>query len=275
MEHREASLLLAELRDGQLTEEVAAAVARHADGCEECRGWVEAYALLRRAVEADDESLPAHPPGDHIARFAVAPETMDDVQCAAVATHVRTCESCRRELETTRLAVADSAGTARQGWWRPSDPTFRVALAASLLVALLAYPAHRGLRTVMGPTTEYSGPVGYLLLTGEPRGETPIETMTIRPGQPYLLIAVAMTLPEGIAPDDRLVVRTLQDGRIVWETPLTAAEIAAELAQFEVLFLQLPSSWFPAGDYELQLSATKTDEILFSSRFRLQPGDER
>lgn len=274
MDHRGVSPLLADYRDGRLAPETEAAVDRHVKDCADCAAWLETLGLLARAGRRD-ESSPGHPSSDRIATFAVQPEAMDRADLALVAEHARGCSSCRQELETTRRAVGEARGAARSGaWWSPSHPTFRVAMAAGLLIGLLAYPAYRGVRFITVGASEWAGPVGYLMLSGETRSDEMVETLVIRPGQPSVLLAVAVTAPTEAAPGELFDVEILEEsGKTVWQTALTTAALEAEVAEFEVLFLQVPVLRLPPGEYTLQVSATKTDETIFLSRFRLRAGD--
>ena len=307
MDHQQASLLLSDLREGRLDHRMAADVEAHLAECQECREWSETYGLFSETLEEeDDDKAEDHPSSEEIARFAIEPETLADQDLSRIALHLRACKRCATELDTTREAVAASRvesiahPPSPRAWWTPANPNFRAAVAAVIVLAALVYPAYlglyrlpqatdrvhgvqserdrletdnRSLRDELERAGSWSGPVGYLLLAGTMRGEGPVETLRLRPGQPHVSIAVRPDLPTGTPADASLTleIRAVND-QAVWRAEMSAGEMQSDLAEFEVVFLQIPAAILPPGSYELRLfRSSAPDDLLLQAPFRIDP----
>lgn len=249
IDHGDARLLLSDLLEGRLGRTEKEAVQAHLESCARCRSWVETYTLAREAL---DEDRLHHLPSGEVAQFAIEPEQLEPEQLERIATHLRSCESCKDEVETCR----DASAAARHGGRRRSvtGRNLRVALAAAIALATVAYPIYIGISRP-GPdagSDAWSGPVGYVMLTDITRGGGDREVLTPRPGQPYLVLAVQPDLPTSLTPDQviRVAIRDA-DGELAWQTDLTAAALERDLAAFDVVLLLIPTTRLPAGDYDL------------------------
>ncbi len=130
MRHLEASNLLTHYVSGVLRPERREDLEEHLIQCSECAEWVATYSLFT-------EALVEHPPSLELARFSLAPETLDPPSRERCAEHVERCRECRDQLGLVRQAASETKPvrepapvripTRRRGW---------VALAACAILAL-------------------------------------------------------------------------------------------------------------------------------------------
>jgi hypothetical protein len=281
MDHDEAKLLLSEYLEGTLDESLQAHVRAHVDACAECRAWIESYQLVEKAMSKDSET---HPSSDDLAAFTVEPESLAAPTLASIARHISRCESCREIVEATRDAVQSapetttSAVASRRG-------TMWTALAAAIAVVALGCAAYLGLGRVpalsrdnhelrqrLERVSDWSGAVGYLMLTDSTRSSSPPPSLEPRQNQPWVTLAVGLELPGDVAPAVGVRFRIFRlEGEPVWNENMPAGEVRRLLQAHEVLLLQVPSSSLPPGAYELRVAlATAPQSRLLTSRFEIR-----
>ncbi|MFQ5351317.1 MAG: zf-HC2 domain-containing protein, partial [Thermoanaerobaculia bacterium] len=137
MNHRQATRHLGDLLTGELAGDRRDELTAHLERCEECRGWSETYGFLSDALRADREA--EHPASEQLAHLAVDAALLTAPEREHLAAHLEECSDCRRELELSRDALADSRKrltVARFPVRLPASATARrLALAASLILA--------------------------------------------------------------------------------------------------------------------------------------------
>lgn len=140
--HPESALRLADYARRRLDPAGQAEVAAHLPGCAECRGMLEAYALMESASAEAAGATSAHLTGAAIAALAV--QGSASRPAPDVARHLDACRDCAGDLRLAR-AANDSAASPRhgiaglQGSAPGPSPVTRwlLPLAAVLAIALL------------------------------------------------------------------------------------------------------------------------------------------
>lgn len=137
MRHDPLESRLAAYAAGDLGPRAGARLERHLAVCGECRDWLDTYRLL-----ASDLSPDEHVPSPLLATLA-AGGALDRREEGQVRSHLEACAPCRRELETTRRALAAARRPSRrQASIRrfpgaASTVPVRMAVAAGILLAIL------------------------------------------------------------------------------------------------------------------------------------------
>jgi predicted anti-sigma-YlaC factor YlaD len=134
--HAEATLRLADYARRRLDDAGQAEVAAHLTGCSECRGMLEAYALMEAAGPAE-----AHLTGAAIAALAVSRSASPPA--ADEARHLDACRECADDLRLARAAndSAVGAGSASVGIPRSAFESAAVVRPASVTRWLLPLAA--------------------------------------------------------------------------------------------------------------------------------------
>ncbi len=192
MHHLEASNLLTHYLSGDLRPGRRKEVEEHLAQCSECAEWVATYSLFT-------EALVEHPPSLELARFALAPETLDPPSRESCAEHLKRCRECRGQLELVRQAASETRPVRVPAPVR--SPTRRrvwVALAAS---AVLVFGATFALRT-----TDRL-PADYVLANSTLRGDQTIladrsilvEATDVAPGAALKLESEVVAFGDGFS----------------------------------------------------------------------------
>jgi hypothetical protein len=139
MNHREATLLLADLADGALEDRQSADLEKHVADCESCREWLSTYQFLGAAL-APVGSLrkSEHVSSELVAETATAAGDEFEHWSAAERDHLESCDSCRRDLALARAALSDRR--VEPALAQPSHPiwksSWKVAAAVLLVVGI-------------------------------------------------------------------------------------------------------------------------------------------
>lgn len=285
MDHDCARLELADLVTGRLPAEKAVAVQAHVSECDECRGLVETLRGVERAFAFHGEALLGeHPPAADIERYAVRDRDLPSVAAAAIAAHVRSCDSCRYEVTVTRRVHRET-----ESWWGrllaflseplSGNPRMVLVPAAAILLLALVYPAYLGLVRLpqmtrqVGAGQEWHGGVRFLTLAAPRRsGQEPTGEVRLRPGQPFLPVLVEADLDQTPPRPDRIVrvvLRAGDNGAVHWQTDLPAGEIwDPDLGSVSLL---LPATSLVPDTYSLTLTwAGGEENPFYFNRFRVR-----
>ena len=285
MTHEDATLLLHDLHAGRLGDESRVELEQHLDSCDDCKSFSDFYRTLQSTLKNESR------PGDHL-----DPERI--VTCAMegdVDAHLTSCPTCSEEVERVRRAESSVPRTSDAARTRPpmipasgTDWARHGALAAGIAIALLAYPAYRGMYRLPQVEDraeqlqqENSGlregvgtaRVVKLQLVSAPtrEGET-TATLEIVPGQPHLVLGVQVHIP-GSATDSELLQLSLigeeDDGAVSAELSVGDARQAIRAAGI-VTFL-VPSDSVRPGIATLRVSVGAQPEAttLFESRLEV------
>ncbi len=295
LEHDAVVPLLLDLIQGRLDHEPSAGAWRHVSSCSECQGVIATTHRVVAGVTRHGAALfEDHPPADDLVRYAAAPPELSIQQLAVMREHVEGCPDCREELEFARRAHSDrppagSWGSGIRGL-RGAPIWGRLAPAFAVLVALLGYPAYRGL--VELPRLERSnatferrvtalegeqrpalppqpgGAVRLLYLTGATRASSAPPTITVGPGQPYQPVVLELEPdPSLLAREASVVLRNLPGGEAAWSLRAPLADLWDPSNR--AISLIIPRDVFRPGDYEIELRTTG-ETPHFVSRFRVR-----
>ncbi len=218
----------------------------HLRGCARCRDEAPALLAAARAIRAAPAAaLVGHPATDQIVALALDPDAAAlDVNRSA-AEHVTGCATCTAEVQEVRRAeqkrtlqrhtrpglgaLISALGGVLPDLTHGPFPV-RVALASTLGLLVLAYPAYVGLRDFprvkgqMGDIelrtrqlaaevrdlstslaqanqtltrlSHWSGPLRLFALTSPVRGQALKQTINVDPAEPYVLVSVRPILAE-------------------------------------------------------------------------------
>jgi len=284
MTHEEASLILVDRLHGRLDAGARARVDDHAASCEACGAALE---TLRHLAGPR-----THLPADRIVEIALGEGDPD-------LGHLGTCRSCAAEVAACRASVLEArAGRAGAAGWRPRPlrPFIPSALAAALLVAILGYPAYRGLvdlprarrqaeaaaeaealskseasslraalekERAATPAPD-KGEVGFALYLDATRGAPGrAPAMELRPETRVVTILLEPLVLRSTAVSGplRFEIRD-RDGRVVWSNDTTAGAIRARQgASVRLLTLLVPAQALPPGEYTLTLGRPGTGGV--------------
>ena len=161
-------------------------------------------------------------------------------------------------------------------------PPFRVpqwayTLAASLLVALLAYPAWLGIFRVPGVSEpglelrDWSGSANLWVLTDTRRDGAARTVINLK--GPFLLLASDFGIPEKLAPTGTLVFELFDDkGAIARSTIISVSEARSQSLRNGVVAVVFPAEALDAGAYRLQIrsAAEPEREVLFDVPVQLR-----
>jgi hypothetical protein len=185
------------------------AVSEHIVNCASCRELMETYEGLRDAVRFETRPRGTnHPDSKDLVEYALWSETLPAARRDEIASHVTSCDDCESEIVTVREAEHESrnlqTGTSSvQGRELARAPWLHVwAVAASLLVALLVYPAWLGWsRGRTWPSKKDEGEVrglaALVLLGPENRGAAGRPVVHLAPDTSTVVILVEpVMLPE-------------------------------------------------------------------------------
>ena len=254
MNHRETIALLHDYFIEALDAVQRRAVEEHLASCEECMELADVSRSLRDAAKAKAQG---HPTSMEIVGFAMHKTDMQAEQLKEIESHLDDCESCSDEVQRIReieaTAQEDPAGPARK-----IRPTGWLALAATLLVALLSYPAYLGL------TTDRSTPTGIVdlqLLTPSDRGQGERSQITIRGDAPFVLLAIELLVPREVPPQAAIEFSLFQAGDApAWSSLSPADEVRETVRDRGFLILAIPVDALKVGTARLTIQRTDARE---------------
>ena len=148
MDHSEAQDLLSQFLRCDLDSNRRHALREHLEQCAECQAWRVITESLRALSAEDGEvDLPdAHPSSGLLAEYSLAPEGLPERRKRLCAEHLTLCSDCAQQARLVREAVGQSRVQAPEGasvvwplFGVSSRPALRLALAATLVVAALAW----------------------------------------------------------------------------------------------------------------------------------------
>ncbi len=304
MNHEEARTILSDLLAGQLEDEEAASAWEHVATCIECRQVLPVVFQVRSAVAIrGPEVFSAHPPAEDIVLFATADPELSTPALARIGSHVRGCPDCLGAVELTRRADA-ATGPSR----KPVRDVARVprsvlmfAPGLAIVVALLAYPAYRGIvaypqlqrshgvmtrdlarleseqRELRGElarrvnerkTQSWAGPMRLLFLPATTRGTPSEPVVEHATGRLYQPIVIQHRPFEGDRPEGTIEVSVLGGGgEKVWseQRPVSDWWDSAHAS----LVLLVPASVLEPGRYRLEIR--REGEPIYASAFTVTP----
>lgn len=196
MHHLKASNLLTRYLSGDLESGPRKEVEEHLAQCADCAGWAGTYSLFA-------EALAQHPPSREIARYSLAPETLDPPSYERCKRHLKRCRGCRDEVELVR----EAAGEARQqGERRRERHPARLRLRWGTAAALAA-SAVLALGTSLVFRTAGRSPVEVVVADSTLRGEERIfadqsilvETTELAPGAALTLESQVVAFGDGFS----------------------------------------------------------------------------
>lgn len=239
-----------------------------------------------------EEVSTGHPHAREIVAYALEREALPAAEIERIAAHLSSCRSCVRDVEMTRGAHDETRrgsilpfAPARLAALRV--PVVRAAMAAAAAVlVLLGYPAWLGLarlpraardasdlraaneavgreaaelrssldRTTanLRAVTSWSGPVALNVLESPARGAGESKVLTVRPGQPFLLVAVQPAIPAAAGPQDtfRFAIGREREEPL-WSDDLTVARLRDSVRLSGVVTFAVPADRVPPGSYRL------------------------
>jgi hypothetical protein len=296
MDHEDAVRLFHGSRRGKLTSRQQADLSAHLAECEECRTLGRVYGVLHIALQAE-QAAAEHPSTEEIVAFATHSDSIDERAASRVANHLRSCPSCSSEVEATRESHESiTAGGTTSSGRRESTriwlghPSKIMAVAASVLVAVLVYPAYLGLvrkpaldrrlaqleqdgaqldrqvgklQTMLDTTAgelerlrRWGAGVRLNLVSGGTRGEATRNTFVIRADQLYVAFGLDFELVPGLDEDSEVRFRIESEGGAAVRTiQRPVGEVQSDFREAGVVTLLVPRVELPDGAYRIEVSA--------------------
>jgi len=210
--------------------------------------------------------------------------------------HFSRCPACLEEIRL-RQALPAALRETRAGRHGPARWLIAVGAIAAILLVYTSYlgfvelPNVRGrvaalsdnpasMKTtldelkVYNEESRWTGTVSVVFLTGPARGgQAAPATINIRPGQPFVPLAVVPVLPQAAKPEVRFLFQ-IRDagGKTDWELEMNAAEIIRDLEAAKVVTFLIPTRNLPDGRHELMLlgAAGPTSEPVWRTSFQVK-----
>ena len=300
MTHDEAIERSRELHAGTIDEQARGELEAHLRECEGCRSLHETVGFLHRALPACDDD-PDHPYADEIVASVLDPESLAPDDREWIVGHVAGCRTCadeaakveavERRMAGESLSPGRPTGRARPVWQRPG---LLWAVAASVTLALLLYPAYLGLVRLPGALADargdnerlrasvedlvasnesaareldglrhWTGAVDLDLVRSALRGsEGPVE---IRVGaeQPFVVLGIEVRIPGGVSDGDPLRVRIApasEPDLDALSIDIPVSQARARIRETGVLTVAVGSSALPPGRYDLDVSLPRSPD---------------
>jgi hypothetical protein len=266
MLHDEAVLLLPELLDNELEPSTAARARQHVECCEQCRELQATYQLLVQASRLP--SPQEHPSSRSLVAYASGVGALDPSIQRAVETHLAQCAECADDVAATREVLAHHERSAHRASMRRSlvsaawrSPAWRATAAATVVFALLAIPAWRGIATREPGEPLATSATSLTLLTTVTRSSSSTLQQVRR--EPTVVLGIEPALPESLR-DDTLLQLTLDSG---WQQTLTAGTLRRAAEASGIAVIVIPRDELPLGVRILRLRAGQ--DVLLESRFEV------
>ncbi len=264
----EVRALLADFVCSRLAPEQRRQVEQHRQTCSDCGEIVADLELMKQQIQGSGEAMfEPHPEPAALHRFVLEGDGKDAEQ---IRRHLESCASCHLEVETwKRIGRKQAPAPATAA--RAKLPVPWLALAAGLggLVGLLIGWRLLSAPTPVRPETTppraalpapthpqvLTAPVIHLLPSLMSSGAPPLQRWSLAADEPYLAVAVPLTLPAEAAGTDRFLFELrAAGGERVWQMEMPAARIREHLESAEVVNLAIaPEGKLPAGRYELRV----------------------
>lgn len=247
-----------EFAAGRLDAETARAVELHLAACAECAAFAVTLSDLSLGFRTGGRGLlTPHPEPLRLADFADGRERDE-----TVAGHLASCATCRLEVEAHRAAAptakvlpfvprAHAAPVARRRFTVPAS------LAAGMIVGvglMLLYRPLPEAEPVAG-SPGWSGPVELALLESPLRGDGAVAHFAVAPGQPYVPLALPITLPEATTDADRfrVEVQAASSPSAGWSIDLDAGTLRAQISRTGVATFLIPSRALEPGRHDVRV----------------------
>ncbi len=315
MNHDRVLELLPDLLGGGLDEKARGEVTTHLAECPDCADALRTLELLATpGIGVEEGRSVDHPSSEEIVDFAVRAPTLDGGRREKIALHLEGCAACAVQVEVTQQVEAALSGTEGGprnllafGRTSPSTRIWAVRIAATVVLALLAYPAFLGLvrlpdlagraeslaeanaeleaqvrrlgedlanaRVALVQGQAWAGAWRLFEVAGGMRGEPDLTEIRVGRETSFVPLVVDVSAPAGAAPDPAILFEISgEDGRPVWKTE-TSLAAAADFASGPALLL-VPAATLGEGRRMLQvyLIAPGRKELLSSSRFDIVRG---
>lgn len=269
MNHETAVEHLLDRHGKELDEQTRAAVEAHLAGCEECGAVSQMLQVLHAGFQHDPEEVGHHPSSDEIVAVAVDPGSLDRENRETVEAHLSTCVSCRREVASVRGA-AESRSPSLPARLRVRSRPAYLALAASLLIVVLGYPAYLGITRLPRMTDRveelqqeiarvnrsllWSGAVGLQYVTSPRRDEHGWTDVELDADQPFLVLGIDMGVPRAVSDADTLQLLLVgHDGQAVATVQLAVGEARRQIRETGIVTMVVSTSILPPDRYELRV----------------------
>ena len=294
MSHAEVVELLDGLERGTLDPESRAKVDDHLKACAECRDLAEIYASARVALEEEAAWERGHPPADLLVSLSLEPDELLPDERERAESHLNRCASCRGEMSRVRNADGEALRSLepasrlpdREGVWRWPRPAL---VAAAVLLAVLAYPAYRGLPLMfssargtgelerevadlrMGGTEmqasidrlagelerlrSWDGVVELNVFSAGLRDEGDGAPVRISRVQPFVVFGIDVVIPRDVADGETIRFEIVkEDGRAVTALDVLVGAARQQIRSAGVVTLVVPSGSFAPGTHDLRAS---------------------
>ena len=283
--HDEIREHLADLISSRIEPDQRRRVEAHLAGCTECRELVKDLEEMRKQVrEAGESIFEPHPDPSALHRIGSGERGAQDTQ---IERHLAACPTCRLEVEAWKRIQA-SKGPARltPGGVTRLEPSARPAASAlwiglsaaagivlgclvTLLIVSSKTPRLHPPPSGGSPTADHQASIPTLqpvlhvlpeLLRDE---QIPVQKWVLDPAEPYVSVAVPLTLPVKASDAERFRFEMVRAGQeeAVWSSEMTAARIREHLKASDLVSLSviLPRS-LEAGSYEFRMLSSDTPD---------------
>jgi anti-sigma factor RsiW len=283
MDHESAVERLHDLQVGDLDDAARSELDGHLAQCSDCRSLADTYRDLYAMFEARDERDGAHPNPAEIVSRVYVPERMAAADREAIDAHVEQCDQCKAEVDRVRLVEESFAGgkpprsEGRRWGTRPA-----LALAASVVLAALIYPAFLGLirlpqvqrsldgarqdrdslEEMVAGLTQWSGATPMQFVTSARRQDAAPTQILVREAQPYVILGVDVGIPPELSDAERLSLAILdRTGQVTKDVRLTVGEARSQILATGVITVVLPSASLPPATYEMRVGVVGRDDV--------------
>ncbi len=256
---------------GRLEGNERSALESHLGDCAECTSLEEiGKDLVRGLREVDSELSSSHPAATDLrlhARGAAGDEE------AAIVAHLTSCLACEVEVDAWSRIDKGESTIALQGREGSSQKTrnrtwgWVGAVAAGFLIGLAV-----ALAFLPSPGSTWSGSVTLLTLDDPSRGSQGIPTATLDVAQPYVPLAVVLTLPAGTTQEERFRLTILRQEDELWTLDLRAEDILAQQQATGIVTLLIPAERLGLGRFSFRALAVGPagEEMFLEIPFELQ-----
>lgn len=266
MFHESVIQLLPEMVEGRLAPGPVAELEAHLAECDECRQYHRTCRLIALASRAD--AAGSHPAAEDLVAYAAG--AVPAARRAEIDTHLAGCHACDEDVRATRASRADVRAAIRGAGPSTGRVARIAAIAAGLLIAVLAWPAWIGVRTIATTEAPWAGTATLTVLSSELRGDGEGTVVTIANGQPHVLLGV--DLATGAADAARLDVAIVAaDGAVRFSRTLTGAQARAQSGAAGVVVLVVPAADLGPGSYVF--SVRRDGQPVFESRFETRAAE--
>lgn len=270
MDHESAIEGLYDLHIGKLVGPRRSELEAHLAECAQCRSFASAFHVFDAVLREESKQIAGHPSIDEIVSLAYEPDALPAHDREAIEAHLKSCRSCRADFSNVCEVEASLAGQGEppsvrvRDWWRRKPI---LVSAASVVIALLAYPAYLGLfrlaveRGSVTATETWSGTTPLQFVTGARRGAAPEPGITLQPGHPFVVLGVDLGIPEESEDTDGLRLTVIDhSGTVVTTVETTVGEARQQILATGVITVVLSSSLLSPGPHEIRVTIPERPE---------------